>query len=121
MTYAFKAFGKAQHLVKELHLTTGVTTCCTDLRWNISGTSKLIFEVAGDYFHNQQSEDTYKDCFLLDSKVKYALGKKIDLQLLTSNIMNTRTYSYSIYDTLSRIESVRYLRGREIMLSICFK
>ena len=80
-----------------------------------------MFELNGDYFRNQQSENTYKDCFLLDSKVKYMLGKKIDLQLLVSNIMNSRTYSYSIYDTLSRMESVRYLRGREVMLSICLK
>lgn len=120
MTYAFKAFGSSA-FSKGTSLDNRRNNVLHRFTMDISATSKLIFEVAGDYFHNQQSEDTYKDCFLLDSKVKYALGKKIDLQLLTSNIMNTRTYSYSIYDTLSRIESVRYLRGREIMLSICFK
>lgn len=120
MTYAFKAFGSSA-FSKGTSLDNRRNNVLHRFTMDISATSKLMFEVAGDYFHNQQSEDTYKDCFLLDSKVKYALGKKIDLQLLTSNIMNTRTYSYSIYDTLSRIESVRYLRGREIMLSICFK
>ena len=120
MTYAFKAFGSSA-FSKETSLDNRRNNLLHRLTMDISATSKLMFEMAADYFHNQQSENTYKNCFLLDSKVKYALGKKIDLQLLTSNIMNTRTYSYSIYDTLSRIESVRYLRGREIMLAICFK
>lgn len=120
VTYAFKAFGSSA-FSKGTSLDNKRNNLLNRFTMDVSATSKLLFEFAGDYFHNQQSEDTYKDCFLLDSKVKYTLGKKVDLQLLVSNIMNTKTYSYSIYDTLSRIESVRYLRGREIMLSICLK
>lgn len=120
LSYAFKAFGSSA-FSKGTALDNKRNNLLHRFTMDISASSKLMFELDGDYFHNQHSENTFKDCFLLDSKVKYMLGKKIDLQLLVSNIMNTRTYSYSIYDTLCRIESVRYLRGREIMLSICFK
>ena len=120
IAYTFKAFGSSA-FSKGAALDNKRNNLLHRFIMDVSASSKLMFELNGDYFRNQQSENTYKDCFLLDSKVRYMLGKKIELQLLVSNIMNTRTYSYSIYDTLSRMESVRYLRGREVMLSICLK
>ena len=72
----------------------------------------------GEHYRNELTSGTYKNVFLLDTKLVYKLGKRIELSAMLNNIFNQRSYKYTTYSQLSSFESQRWLRGRELILTI---
>ena len=85
---------------------------------NIMPHSKWEWRIMGEHYRNELTSGTYKNVFLLDTKLVYKLGKRIELSAMLNNIFNQRSYKYTTYSQLSSFESQRWLRGRELILTI---
>lgn len=83
--------------------------------------SKWEWRVMGEQYCNELTEHTYKNVFLLDTKVAYKLSKRIELSAVLNNIFNQQSYNYTTYSQLSGFESHRRLRGRELLLTISLR
>ncbi len=88
---------------------------------NIMPHSKWEWHIMGEHYRNELTEGTYKNVFLLDTKLVYKLNKRIELSAMLNNIFNQRTYNYTTYSQLSSFESQRWLRGRELLLTISLR
>lgn len=85
---------------------------------NLALTKSIVWEWEGEYYHNQITRDSYKDMMMLDTKLTWKIAKRLELQTSLNNILNKKIYSYKSYGTLTSQESTRYLRGRELMVSL---
>lgn len=91
------------------------------LLFNIMPHSKWECRIMGEHYRNELTEGTYKNVFLLDTKLVYKLNKRIELSAMLNNIFNQRTYNYTTYSQLSSFESQRWLRGRELLFTISLR
>ena len=83
--------------------------------------AKWEWRIMGEHYRNELTAGTYKNVFLLDTKLVYKLNKRIELSAMLNNIFNQRTYSYTTYSQLSSFESQRWLRGRELLFTITLR
>ena len=88
---------------------------------NICPTNVLSWETEGEYYRNEVAENNYKNLFLLDTKLTLQVSKRMELAASVNNLFNRQEYTYTTYNNLSSIESVRYLRGREFLFTIYLK
>ncbi len=88
---------------------------------NILPHKKWEWRIMGEHYHNELTSGTYKNVFLLDTKVVYKLSKRIELSGMLNNIFNQQTYNYTTYSQLSSFESQRWLRGRELLFTISLR
>lgn len=80
----------------------------------------LSMDALAEYYHNQLSNQQYKDIFFADAALRLQL-KRFDLTLSLNNILNEKSYSYAINSDLMRSTSSQRIRGRELMISILYK
>ena len=92
-----------------------------ELLFNIMPHKKWEWHISGEHFRNELTSDQFKNVFLLDTKLIYKLNKRLELSATLSNIFNQRTYNYTTYNQLSSFESQRWLRGRELLISISLR
>ena len=83
--------------------------------------SKWEWRIMGEHYRNELTSGTYKNVFLLDTKLVYKLSKRIELSAILNNIFNQRSYNYTTYSQLSSFESQRWLRGRELLFTISLR
>ena len=88
---------------------------------NISPIDALSWETEGEYYRNEIAESNYKNLLQLNTKLTWKISKRIELMASANNLFNRKQYTYTAYNNLSSIESTRYLRGREFMLTIYLK
>lgn len=89
-----------------------------ELLLNIMPHGKWEWHINGEYYRNELNSGNYKDMFLLDTKVIFKLNKRLEFSASITNILNRHTYNYTTYNQLSSYESRRWLRGRELLISI---
>ena len=92
-----------------------------ELLLNIMPHKKWEWHISGEHYRNELTTDQFKNVFLLDTKIIYKLNKRLELSASLSNIFNQRTYNYTTYNQLTSIESQRWLRGRELLISISLR
>ncbi len=92
-----------------------------ELLLNIMPHKKWEWHISGEHYRNELTADQFKNVFLLDTKVIYKLNKRLELSASLSNIFNQRTYNYTTYNQLTSFESQRWLRGRELLISISLR
>ncbi|MDE7413522.1 MAG: TonB-dependent receptor [Muribaculaceae bacterium] len=88
---------------------------------NIMPHKKWEWHISGEHYRNELTYDNFKNVFLLDTKLIYKINKRLELSASLSNIFNQRTYNYTTYNQLSSFESQRWLRGRELLISISLR
>ncbi|MDE5877816.1 MAG: hypothetical protein K2H47_10025 [Muribaculaceae bacterium] len=88
------------------------------LLFNIMPHKKWEWHIRGEHYRNELTVDNFKNMFLLDTKVIFKFNKRLELSAGLSNIFNQRTYNYKSYNQLTSFESQRWLRGREVLISI---
>lgn len=88
---------------------------------NIMPHKKWEWRIMGEHYRNELTAGTYKNVFLLDTKLVYKLSKRIELSAMLNNIFNQRSYNYTTYSQLSSFESQRWLRGRELLFTISLR
>ena len=82
---------------------------------------KWQWTVSAEHYRNELTEDNYKNMFLLDTKLIFKYNKHLEFSASLSNIFNQRTYNYTTYTQLYSFESQRWLRGRELLISISLR
>ena len=92
-----------------------------ELLLNIMPHRKWEWHISGEHYRNELTSDQFKNVFLLDTKLIYKLNKRLELSASLSNIFNQRTYNYTTYNQLTSFESQRWLRGRELLISISLR
>ena len=92
-----------------------------ELLLNIMPHKKWEWHISGEHYRNELTSDQFKNVFLLDTKVIYKLNKRLEISATLSNIFNQRTYNYTTYNQLTSFESQRWLRGRELLISISLR
>ena len=92
-----------------------------ELLLNIMPHRKWEWHISGEHYRNELTSDQFKNVFLLDTKLIYKLSKRLELSASLSNIFNQRTYNYTTYNQLTSFESQRWLRGRELLISISLR
>lgn len=92
-----------------------------ELLLNIMPHKKWEWHISGEHYRNELTTGQFKNVFLLDTKVIYKLSKRLELSVSLSNIFNQRTYNYTTYNQLTSFESQRWLRGRELLISISLR
>ena len=88
---------------------------------NIMPHSKWEWRISGELYRNELTAGTYKNVFMLDTKIIFKMSKRIELSAMLNNILNEKTYNYTTYNQLSSFESQRWLRGRELLISISLR
>lgn len=92
-----------------------------ELLINIMPHRKWEWHIVGTHYRNELTAGTYKNVFLLDTKLVYKLSKRIELSAMLYNLLDQRTYNYTSYNQLSSFESRRWLRGRELLFTISLR
>ena len=92
-----------------------------ELLLNIMPHRKWEWHISGEHYRNELIADQFKNVFLLDTKVNFKPNKRLELSASLSNIFNQRTYNYTTYNQLTSFESQRWLRGRELLISISLR
>lgn len=92
-----------------------------ELLLNIMPHKKWEWHVGGEHYRNELTADNFKNVFLLDTKIIYKLNKRLELSASLNNIFDQRTYNYTTYNQLTSFESQRWLRGRELLISISLR
>ncbi len=92
-----------------------------DLLLNIMPHKKWEWHICGEHYRNELTTGQFKNVLLLDTKVIFKLNKRLELSASLSNIFNHRTYNYTTYNQLTSFESQRWLRGRELLISISIR
>ena len=92
-----------------------------ELLLNIMPQRRWEWHISGEHYRNELTEDNYKNMFLLDTKLIFKYNKHLEFSASLSNIFNQRTYNYTTYTQLYSFESQRWLRGRELLISISLR
>jgi len=88
---------------------------------NVMPHSKWEWRIGGEHYRNELAAGEYKNVFMLDTKVLFKMSKRIELSASINNILNEKTYNYTTYNQLTSFESQRWLRGRELLISISLR
>lgn len=83
--------------------------------------NKWEWRISGEHYRNELTAGTYKNVFMLDTKLIFKMSKRIELSAMLNNIFNEKTYNYTTYSQLTSFESQRRLRGRELLFSISLR
>ena len=92
-----------------------------ELMLNIMPHNRWEWRIIGEHYCNELASNRFKSVFLLDTKVVFKINRQLELSALLSNIFNQRTYNYTTYNQLTSFESRRWLRGRELLISISLR
>ena len=88
---------------------------------NIIPATGWQWHISGEHYRNELTAGSYKNMFMLDTKVIYRLTKRLELSAALSNILNSRSYNYVTYSDISSFESQRRLRGRQLLFTISLR
>lgn len=81
----------------------------------------ITWTADGEFYSNQIEKGRYKKMMMLDTKLTFNIGKRVELSDSVTNLLNIKEYRYTTYGTLSQYECSSRLRGREFMISIYLK
>ena len=88
---------------------------------NVMPHSKWEWRISGEHYRNELAAGTYKNVFMLDTKIVFKMSKRVELSAMLNNIFNEKSYNYTTYNQLTSFESQRWLRGRELLISISLR
>lgn len=82
---------------------------------------KWQWTVSGEHYRNELTEHNYKNIVMLDTRLTFQFNKRIEFAVSLTNMLNKRSYNYTTYSQLSSFESLRQLRGRQLLFSITLR
>lgn len=98
-----------------------LSSITNELSLNFIPHAKWQWQVSGEHYRNELTENTYKNIVMLDTKLTFKPSKRIELSASLTNILNKKQYNYTTYSQLSSFESQRALRGRQLLFSITLR
>lgn len=98
---------------------------CHNFRQNVFATiipnDYVQFTVGAEHFLTVFPEGNTSNLALLDASAVWRVNDKVRLSLTANNLLNSRTYRYVVYGTLSRSEHHFGIRQRSILASIQYR
>lgn len=98
---------------------------CHNFRQNVFATiipnDHIQFTVGAEHFLTRFPEGDTSGLVLLDASAVWRVNGKVRLSLTADNLLNSRTYRYISYGTLSRSEHHFGIRQRSILASIQYR
>jgi hypothetical protein len=84
---------------------------------------KLNFSVLGEHYYTEFSDDVSKHLVLFDCKAEYNINDNWQLILSAKNILNQKTYNFTLADSemFTKSYSSYKIRPRNILLSLYYK
>lgn len=73
-----------------------------------------------EWYRNQLPDNRYKNMVFVDVVWGYA-GKHVDCKLKLANVLNKRSYAYSVNSDLVRTTTDMSVRGRELMFTLAYR
>lgn len=98
-----------------------LSSITNELNLNFIPHSKWQWQISGEHYRNELTEDIYKNIVMLDTKIIFKTTKRIELSASLTNILNKKQYNYTTYSQLSSFESQRQLRGRQLLFTITLR
>lgn len=89
----------------------------------ISPWDKLNFSLLGEHYYTEFTDDLSKHLVLVDFKAEYTLNDRWQLLLNATNILDQKTYNYTLVDseTFTRSFTSYAIRGRNVLLGVFYK
>ena len=96
---------------------------CSDLEQRLTltwlPTEILNFRCSGEWMQATLADGNNRQSLLIDAGAEYKLPKKkIRLRLDANNLLNKRSYHYTVYSGLNAYTYNYRLRGREVVLAM---
>ena len=84
---------------------------------------KLNFSVLGEHYYTEFTDDVSKHLVLFDCKAEYNINDAWQFILSAKNILNQKTYNYTLADSemFTKSYSSYEIRPRNILLSLYYK
>jgi hypothetical protein len=84
---------------------------------------KLNFSILAEHYYTEFMNDVSKHLILWDAKAEYNLSDKMQLILSAKNILNQKTYNYTLADSerFTKSFTAYKIRPMNIMLSLYYK
>lgn len=81
----------------------------------------LTWTTGGEFYRNEIADGRYKNMMMLDTKLTFNIGRRIEISGSVTNILNRKSYSYTTFGTLLQTEYSSMLRGREFLITLYLK
>jgi hypothetical protein len=81
---------------------------------------KITISGTGEFVKRQISDESHKSISIFDAGISYRLNK-IEIRADVRNILNTRTYSYSLFNGIDAYTYDFGLRGREYTVTFVYR
>lgn len=80
----------------------------------------MNIKLSGEYYYNELNSTQSKSLFMADAGFTYQFASKWELSGTVSNILDQRSYSYTLYDQLTNYDYRYEIRPRNYMLRMAF-
>ena len=109
--------------IKETDTASKTSSYTQSLELIFSPWKKLNFSVLGEHYYTQFTDDVSKHMILADVKAEYNISDKWQLILSAKNILNQKTYNYTLVDSNDFTKSYTSykIRPRNILVSLYYK
>ena len=99
------------------------TSYTQNLEMIFSPWQKFNFSVMGEHYYTKFSENQSKNLVLFDFKAEYTLSDSWQLILSAKNILNQKTYNYTLADSdlFTKSYTSYEIRPRNLLLSLYYK
>lgn len=116
-------FSTSKVKIKETDTASKTSSYTQSLELIFSPWKKLNFSVLGEHYYTQFTDDVSKHMILADVKAEYNISDKWQLILSAKNILNQKTYNYTLVDSddFTKSYTSYKIRPRNILVSLYYK
>ena len=90
------------------------------LSLNLSPHRSLDLKLSAEHYYTMLTADQAKNTVLLDASLAYRFKSGLELSLTARNLLNQRTYAYSIFNALQQFSCEYRIRPLNILAGVYF-
>ena len=90
------------------------------LSLNLSPLKNLDLKLSAEHYYTMLTSDQAKNTVLLDASIAWRLKGGVELSLTARNLLNQRTYAYSIFNALQQFSCEYRIRPLNILAGVYF-
>ena len=90
------------------------------LSLNLSPHRSLDLKLSAEHYYTMLTADQAKNTVLLDASLAYRFKNGVELSLTARNLLNQRTYAYSIFSALQQFSCEYRIRPLNILAGVYF-
>ena len=87
---------------------------------NLSPLKNLDLKLSAEHYYTMPTSDQAKNTVLLDASIAWRLKGGVELSLTARNLLNQRTYAYSIFNALQQFSCEYRIRPLNILAGVYF-